>query len=411
MKLKYFSSCLALGALAFLATACNDAEYTEIDNGLYIAEASPMNAFNQQIEMQLVDDSNIERKYTVRMARPVGEDVTVKLEFDESMITAYNAKHATDYQMLPQQFLEMNTMEAVIPAGETAAASLLLTIKPYTTPNQEQYAVPVKIASVSGPIAVTGRGDRLLLLLTMPNKQKSVVLKSPHQTVTTFKGNYALNEWTFEYWLKVNNKTNNPTEPWYGAGDGVKDHDKNIWKRRMIFSDGAAPIYLGGTETMLLRYWADGAKCYAPTLQCQLDGAYFDSEEFWYPDTWFHITYTYDGSKMILYKDGVKNKELEVSKKFTFKQLVLADNMAGTMEIELAQIRLWNKCLPPSSITEGMSRQLPDGTDGLVGYWPCDEGEGTVLKDHSGKGNDIDFGAKTPNWSETVYNFAHPNGK
>ena len=207
MKLKYFSSCLALGALAFLATACNDAEYTEIDNGLYIAEASPMNAFNQQIEMQLVDDSNIERKYTVRMARPVGEDVTVKLEFDESMITAYNAKHATDYQMLPQQFLEMNTMEAVIPAGETAAASLLLTIKPYTTPNQEQYAVPVKIASVSGPIAVTGRGDRLLLLLTMPNKQKSVVLKSPHQTVTTFKGNYALNEWTFEYWLKVNNKT------------------------------------------------------------------------------------------------------------------------------------------------------------------------------------------------------------
>lgn len=411
MKLKYFSSYLALGALALSMGACNDAEYSEIDNGLYIAEAGPMDAFNQQIETQLVDDSNIERTFTVRMARPVSEDVTVKLVFDETMITAYNEAHDTKYQMLPKEYMEMPTMEAVIPAGEASAPGLLLTIKPYTTPNQEQYAVPVKIASVTGSVAVTGRGDRLLILLTMPNKQKSVVLKSPHKVDVSFKAKQSVDQFTFEYWLKVNNKSGYATDPWYGEGDAVKDHDKNIWKRRLVFSDGAAPIYLGGDETMLLRYWADGAKCYAPTLQCQLDGAYFDSEEFWYPDTWFHITYTYDGAKMILYKDGVKNKELEVSKNFAFDKLILADNMASTMEIELAQIRLWNKCLTPAAISDGMSRQLPDETDGLVGYWPCNEGNGTVLKDHSGSGNDIDFGGRTPGWSEKIYNFAHPNDK
>lgn len=411
MKLKYISSCLAWGMLTFLVTACNDAEYTEIDNGLYIAEAGPMDAFNQQIETQLVDDSNIERTFTVRMARPISEDVTVKLEFDESMIIAYNEAHDTKYQMLPQEFMEMSSMEAVIPAGMASAPGLQLIIKPYTTPNQEMYAIPVKIASVSGPVAVTGRGDRLLLLLTMPNKQKSVVLRNSNYKQLNFKAKLPAAQWTFEYWLKVNNKTGYATDPWYGEGDGNKQHDKNIWKRRYMFSDGSAPIHLGGDESVLLRYWADGVKCYAPTLQCQLDGAFMDSEEFWYPDTWFHITYTYDGSTLILYKDGVKNKDLVVSKNFAFDKMTLCDNMAGTMEVEFAQIRLWNKCLTPAAISDGMARQLPDDTDGLIGYWPCNEGQGTLLKDHSEKGNDIEFGNQTPKWSEKVYNFAHPNDK
>lgn len=405
MKLKYFSS-LALGALSFFVGACNDAEYSEIENGVYIAEASPMDNYVQQVELQMVDEANVNRTFTVRMQRPASQDVQVKLEFDTTMIDAYNAKNATAYQMLPAKYIDMPQMEAVIAAGQVSAPSLTMSIKPFTTPNQEQFAIPVRISSVVGAQA-TGNGNKLLLLLSSPLKQKSVVLTARNSHTFNFKGDIAAPTWSFEFWLKVNNKTGQPTEPWFGTAAG----DPYRPKRAKIFGDNSAPIHLSGTESVLLRYWADGVKKTGPTLQCQLDGPYMDSSEFWYPDTWYHIVYTYDGKTLTLYKDGEVDVTKEVSKNFIFKTLSFCSSFGWQMEIELTQIRLWNKALTKNAIKDGMSRQLPGNSDGLVGYWPCDEGEGTVLKDHTSNGNDIDFGDKKPSWSGKVYNFAHPNDK
>ena len=405
MKLKYFSS-LALGALSFFVGACNDAEYSEIENGVYIAEASPMDNYVQQVELQMVDEANVNRTFTVRMQRPASQDVQVKLEFDTTMIDAYNAKNATAYQMLPAKYIDMPQMEAVIAAGQVSAPSLTMSIKPFTTPNQEQFAIPVRISSVVGAQA-TGNGNKLLLLLSSPLKQKSVVLTARNSHTFNFKGDIAAPTWSFEFWLKVNNKTGQSTEPWFGTATG----DPYRPKRAQIFGDNSAPIHLSGTESVLLRYWADGVKKTGPTLQCQLDGPYMDSSEFWYPDTWYHIVYTYDGKTLTLYKDGEVDVTKEVSKNFIFKTLSFCSSFGWQMEIELTQIRLWNKALTKNAIKDGMSRQLPGNSDGLVGYWPCDEGEGTVLKDHTSNGNDIDFGDKKPLWSGKVYNFAHPNDK
>ena len=405
MKLKYFSS-LALGALSFFVGACNDAEYSEIENGVYIAEASPMDNYVQQVELQMVDEANVNRTFTVRMQRPASQDVQVKLEFDTTMIDAYNAKNSTAYQMLPAKYIDMPQMEAVIAAGQVSAPSLTMSIKPFTTPNQEQFAIPVRISSVVGAQA-TGNGNKLLLLLSSPLKQKSVVLERNNAHSINFKGDIAAPTWSFEFWLKVNNKTGRPTEPWFGTATG----DPQRHKRAQIFGDNSAPIHLSGTESVLLRYWADGVKKTGPTLQCQLDGPYMDSSEFWYPDTWYHIVYTYDGKTLTLYKDGEVDVTKEVSKNFIFKTLSFCSSFGPSMEIELTQIRLWNKALTKNAIKDGMSRQLPGNSDGLVGYWPCDEGEGTVLKDHTSNGNDIDFGDKKPSWSGKVYNFAHPNDK
>lgn len=405
MKLKYFSS-LALGALSFFVGACNDAEYSEIENGVYIAEASPMDNYVQQVELQMVDEANVNRTFTVRMQRPASQDVQVKLEFDTTMIDAYNAKNSTAYQMLPAKYIDMPQMEAVIAAGQVSAPSLTMSIKPFTTPNQEQFAIPVRISSVVGAQA-TGNGNKLLLLLSSPLKQKSVVLTARNSHTFNFKGDIAAPTWSFEFWLKVNNKTGQSTEPWFGTATG----DPYRPKRAQIFGDNSAPIHLSGTESVLLRYWADGVKKTGPTLQCQLDGPYMDSSEFWYPDTWYHIVYTYDGKTLTLYKDGEVDVTKEVSKNFIFKTLSFCSSFGWQMEIELTQIRLWNKALTKNAIKDGMSRQLPGNSDGLVGYWPCDEGEGTVLKDHTSNGNDIDFGDKKPSWSGKVYNFAHPNDK
>ena len=395
MKMIKFSRYVVLGAALAVVTGCNDAKLSTIDNGVYIAEAAPSNTFGQQIEAQLVDEGDVIEPLTVRLVRAINQDVTVTLDIDQQLIDEYNQQHEATYELLPEEFRSFDRT-VTIPAGEVSAPVINLTIKPFTTPNNEAYAIPVRITSVTGPIGLVGNANHILYLLTSPNKQKAVVLKSANKTSLNFKNEIPVTQWTIEYWIKFDNTTGKPTGDWVGPA--------NIAFRRNIFADNSAPISFNG---ILLRYWADGAKKIAPCLQCQLDGNYFDSEEFWYPDTWYHIAYTYDGSTISLYKDGTLNNSKADSRDFTFNNITLAQSFGWRMQVEYAQIRLWSKCLTENAIQEGMSRQISGDSDGLIGYWKCDEGEGNVLKDNSPNGNDITL-AGTPAWSEQ-YNFYHPN--
>lgn len=395
MKVIKYSKYFVLAAALVTAAGCEDAKLSTIDNGLYIQEAAPSNTFGQQIESQLVDEADVTKTLTVRLVRAINEDVTVTLDIDQQLIDDYNQKNAAAYELLPEEFRTFERT-VTIPAGEVSAPVINLIIKPFTTPNNEAYAIPIRITSVTGPVRLVGNANHILYLLTSPNKQKALILKSGNKTSLEFKAEMPVTEWTIEYWIKFDNITGQPTGEWVG--------ENNINFRRNIFTDNSAPIHFNG---VLLRYWADGAKKIGPTLQCQLDGNYFDSEEFWYPDTWYHIAYTYDGSTISLYKDGTLNNSKADEREFVFNKITLADALGWRMQVEYAQIRLWSKCLTPNSIQEGMSRQLPGDSGGLIGYWKCDEGQDNVLKDSSPNGNDITIGG-TPQWSD-IYNFYHPN--
>ena len=60
----------------------------------------------------------------------------------------------------------------------------------------------------------------------------------------------------------------------------------------------------------------------------------------------------------------------------------------------LAEIRLWNKALSPSTIATTLCGVDPN-SDGLVAYWKMNQTEGYVIKDVSNHGYDMD-------WKNTV---------
>lgn len=394
-----FTKYIVMGAILASVVGCDDADLSPIDNGLYIQEAAPSDKFDQQMETQLVDEDEVTKTLTVRLVRAIDQDVTVTLDIDQQLLDDYNQKNEADYQVLPQEFRNFEKT-VTIPAGKVSAPVINLTIKPYTTPNGEAYAIPLRIISVEGPVAMKGNANRMLYLLTSPNKQNSIILKRGNKTATTFTSEIPADQWTIEYWLKVDNITGMATGDWVGLS--------NKWFRNYIYCDGSAPITFNG---ILPRYWADGVATIAPTLQFHLDNPGFDmdSNEFWWPDTWYHIAYTYDGEKIILYKDGAMDVEKVDARDYTFSRITLADGSFGSyMQVEFAQIRLWKKCLTAGAIQDAMSRQIPSDSEGLIGYWKCDEGTGNVLKDSSPNGNHITLNG-TPAWSEQKFNFAHPN--
>lgn len=404
MKLKTIFGCAALGLAALALSGCNDEIAPAIENGLYLAEATSNKTFNQQVSNLTVGVAQT-LTLTATLAQPADEDETVVFELDESLIEAYNAKNGSEYEMLPSEYLDFKDgVEVVIPAGKTVAQSVEFTIHPYVTPNGETYALPLRMRKVSGPVELVGNANSMLYLLFSPNIQKSVVLHRDCKTYFTLKNSTDTKAFTIEFWVKVNNKTSWDGKPWFGDENG----DPSKPYRQRIFGDNCGPISIG---EVLLRWWADGALKTGPTLQCQLDGSYFDSYEWWEADTWYHIAYVYDGSLITLYKDGaLEGKTLGCNKTFNFASGSLFNlgeqySQAYNMEMEMAQIRIWNKALTGDQIVSGKSIKISPKADGLLVYWPCDEGTGNVLKGYGSAGVDVTVRGNM-NWSSEEYDFS-----
>ena len=396
MKMIRFSKYVALVIILASVFGCDDAEMKTIDNGLYIQEAAPSNKFDQQIITQLVDDEEVVKTLTVRLVRAMDHDVTVTLDIDPQLLEDYNNKNEANYLVLPEEYRNFEKT-VTISAGNVSAPVIDLTIKPYSSSNGEAYAIPIRITSVDGPIEMKGNANHLLYLLTSPHRQKAVIIKRGNRTTKTFSTAIPMEQWTFEYWVKVDNITGEPTGDWEGLGN------KNF--RARIFVPDSQPLTF---SDLTLRYYADGANVQIPILQFQNSAGHFDTTGFWWPDTWYHIAYTYDGTTVTVYKDGVKDNSLANSIDWTFKSLSFAIGSFGyEQQVEFAQIRMWKKCLSENVIKDNMSRQVAGDSDGLIGYWKCDEGTGNELKDSSPNQNHVTLGG-TPQWSEQI-NFSHPN--
>lgn len=396
MKMIRFSKYVVLVIILTSVFGCDDAEMKAIDNGLYIQEAAPSNKFDQQIITQLVDDEEVVKTLTVRLVRAMDHDVTVTLDIDPQLLEDYNNKNEANYLVLPEEYRNFEKT-VTISAGNVSAPVIDLTIKPYSSSNGEAYAIPIRITSVDGPVEMKGNANHLLYLLTSPHRQKAVIIKRGNRTTKTFSTAIPMEQWTFEYWVKVDNITGRPTGDWEGLGN------KNF--RARIFVPDSQPLTF---SDLTLRYYADGANVQIPILQFQNSAGHFDTTGFWWPDTWYHIAYTYDGTTVTVYKDGVKDNSLANFIDWTFKSLSFAIGSFGyEQQVEFAQIRMWKKCLSENVIKDNMSRQVAGDSDGLIGYWKCDEGTGNELKDSSPNQNHVTLGG-TPQWSEQI-NFSHPN--
>ena len=382
-------ACAATMALA----SCDNAKYDVIENGVYISEAAPGDRFTQQIENQIVA-TEITKNLTIRLASPVNEDVTVSLGADLDFINSYNEKNGTSYQMLPEEFMSLDT-QVTIPAGSLSATATLV-IKPFTTPNGESYAAAIKIVNVDGPVEAISDATHIMYLLMAPHKQPAPRLNSntAGNSSVTFKTPFSPETWTIEYWMRMGN-----------------DYGYEIYGDTYVFYDNSAPISFG---ECFLRWWTIGALLKGPCYQNQMNGFYFDDNtEAWEANTWYHIAYTYDGSTVQLYIDGQKNanKLAPAGKVFTFDKITLVQNFSSWygQNTAFAQIRMWDSCLPQATIIDAMNREVAADSPGLLGYWKCSEGEGNILYDSTVNENHITLRG-TPDWEALgIINFMNPN--
>jgi photosystem II stability/assembly factor-like uncharacterized protein len=107
--------------------------------------------------------------------------------------------------------------------------------------------------------------------------------------------------------------------------------------------------------------------------------------------TWYHMAATYDGHEQRIYLNGILEDSETWSSTFT---ITTGITIGRDYEAEIQyldgivdEVRIWNRALTLEEIQINMYSHLTGFEEGLVGYWPFNEGSGSTVNDFSGNNN------------------------
>jgi hypothetical protein len=110
---------------------------------------------------------------------------------------------------------------------------------------------------------------------------------------------------------------------------------------------------------------------------------------------WQHIAATYDGTNIVIYRNGERVSSTPWSGNVTHPKFVLIGIWETSFNGLIADVRIWNTTRTQSQIQANMNRRLSGSESGLVGYWKFDEGSGQTTFDSSNGHNDGTLGSSS----------------
>jgi hypothetical protein len=133
---------------------------------------------------------------------------------------------------------------------------------------------------------------------------------------------------------------------------------------------------------------------------------------------WTHFAATCDGSKVKIYTNGQATGESISSSTPSYNSAILGSLSIGVVRVgspyaffagQIAEVCIWNKARTQQEIQLDMKQRLTGKEEGLVGYWPLNEGSGNTAIDKTGNGkNGIMKGGLTWKQEEIPLNPAEP---
>lgn len=176
----------------------------------------------------------------------------------------------------------------------------------------------------------------------------------------------------------------------------------SFWlKRDSVTGDTVSEDILGKTNSYGFHHYADDDVYFDIWLDGTRENPKVDGviEE----NKWYHIVGTYDGSDIKIYVNNSLETTQSVSgsidtntNKFLFAKAPRYNDDSNLLNGSLDNVRIYDRTLSEAEI-EALYKgnEVPDG---LVGHWKMKEGEGDLVRDYSGNGNDgTNYGATWTN--------------
>lgn len=350
-------------ALIVVFGRCSDAEYSIIDNQVYLNSAATNIAGTETVIM----NNGAEIKVLVRMAKKMDTDVSVELELAPNLLDDYNKLNQTEYIIVPNHDLP-STIVVTIPAGEISA-SHVVNISDFETKGN-QYAFPIQIKSViKGNIELANKHSKFIYALAKPLKVAVPVMSGVNNAAVNAmpadKWGINVKEWSLECWSKM---------------DGFRRNNQAIFN-------------LGSEDHEIYIRYGDANSPYN-YLQIKTLGGQIQTSSNLVANKWYHWSFVYDGVTLTIYRDGEVDVKFQPpapatgSVRMDFLQMISSGSSWFVNNGQLAQVKLWKKAISQNQIKNNMYFEInPKNTD-LIGYWPMDEGSGNTFKDITGNQHD-----------------------
>ncbi len=405
---------------AVIISGCKRDEYdnkSPFDNVIYLNVAQNSETQVTTFKKTLPE---LKRDISVLLSYPAGEDIAASVKADASLVAGYNARNNTTLEMLDSKYFELSADEVSIPAGRTVSDIVTVTLKNLDgsgdapeLPIDETYLLPVTISGVEGGVS----------LLESSSTAYYVVRRSSAITsAASLRANW------------INFPTLDTAGPHSDPFNGLTAVTYEAIIRIEAFSGenvNAEISSIMGIENYLLLRIGDAG---FPRQQIQFDGSgdedktpgfgkfpEKDDSKILNANEWYHVAATYDYAtrKVCIYVNGKLQSEGSdlgdpASKPFNLAMRALYDKSvqepgvypdyekySGARQFflgksyddsrylngDITEVRVWSVARAEQDIWENMYDVDPQ-TPGLIGYWKFDEGEGNVIRDWTGNGND-----------------------
>lgn len=353
--------------------------------------------------------SSLEKHLCVALSYPSDKDVKATISVDASLTDAFNHRYGTDYQLLPEAYLDFSPVSVTIEAGKVNSEKVSIGFKNLMGQGEDQtgameidktYLLPVRLSSED---ISTMDGSSVAYYLV---KRSSAITVAAQLTDNWIE--FPLMDTPGE----VADAYNGLTALTYEALVNVDRFDLNN-------KDGVCNIstVMGVEQYLLLRIGDANFERQCLQFDGSGNGSQFgklpsksDPAKKLYSGSWYHVACTYDQNERVarIYVNGKlidEVKEAGVAGPTADNKITLAMRALGMPEAyqffigksyndfrplqgKIAEARVWRVARTGDEIWKNMYRiEDPKDQKDLIGYWKFNDGEGNVVKDYSWVGN------------------------
>lgn len=353
--------------------------------------------------------SSLEKHLCVALSYPSDKDVKATISVDASLTDAFNHRYGTDYQLLPEAYLDFSPVSVTIEAGKVNSEKVSIGFKNLMGQGEDQtgameldktYLLPVRLSSED---ISTMDGSSVAYYLV---KRSSAITVAAQLTDNWIE--FPLMDTPGE----VADAYNGLTALTYEALVNVDRFDLNN-------KDGVCNIstVMGVEQYLLLRIGDANFERQCLQFDGSGNGSQFgklpsksDPAKKLYSGSWYHVACTYNQNERVarIYVNGKlidEVKEAGVAGPTADNKITLAMRALGMPEAyqffigksyndfrplqgKIAEARVWRVARTGDEIWKNMYRiENPKDQKDLIGYWKFNDGEGNVVKDYSWVGN------------------------
>ena len=366
--------------------ACNKAD--KFQYGKEIALITGTDASPITKDQILADEIPISYNYSVSITGPAKEDMKVHIQYDSLALVKYNAANKTSYVNVPRNVVVVNDEFVTIAKGSATSSMTSVTMLDNSFIQEGViYVIPLSVAYLEN-----GSGTQILeasksLFIKVGKTMESFSLDIPgtgvYSTYDLGAGKYNLDTWTLE----------------------IKAHPYNMKSRGADQLCRLACWNEDGGGQVLLRFNENG-KPWKTLDIVSVNGRYVtgatgegdNATGAFEPNAWYMISIVWNGNDLSVYINGEKDtpwqNTISGSQAFNLNRFEIGMSWGGYGSAQsytgrMAEMRIWNIARSQSDIASTLC-SVDATSEGLLGYWKMNEGEGHIFHD-SVAGNDMDW--------------------